>query len=68
MSMSHQDAQAEARAEAYEKVLNNEGFLNDLWNTLGATDKVSLLTKGGFDVLQEYEDSKNIEREQQNDY
>ena len=66
--MSQQDAQAEAQADAYEKVLNNEGFLNDLWNTLGATDKVSVLTKAGFNVLEDYEKSINFEKESQNDY
>jgi len=38
----------------YEEILNNESFLNDLFTSLDATDKVSVLEKAGFDLEKEY--------------
>jgi len=38
----------------YEEILNNESFLNDLFTSLGATDKVSILEKSGFILEKEY--------------
>ena len=38
----------------YDKILEDEAFINDLWNTLGQTDKISVLQKAGFDMLEEY--------------
>ena len=40
--------------ELYDEILNNDAFLNDLFIELGATDKVSVLTKAGFDLEKEY--------------
>ena len=38
----------------YEEILNTESFLNDLFTSLGATDKVSVLEKAGFNLEEEY--------------
>ena len=41
----------------YEEILNNEGFINDLWNRYGVTDKLSTLQKSGWSmdmIVEEY--------------
>ncbi len=38
----------------YEEILSNDSFLNDLWTSLGATDKVSILEKAGFNLEDEF--------------
>lgn len=51
------------KEEAYELFLNDESFLNDLWHSLGATDRVQTLELAGFDLYKEYakyQDLNNI--------
>ena len=38
----------------YEEILNNDSFLNDLFTSMGATDKVSILEEAGFDLEFQY--------------
>lgn len=50
----------------YNKILDNESFLNDLFTSLGATDKVSILKTAGFDLEEEYakwEESKEMDED-----
>ena len=51
----------------YELIINNEQFLNDCWDTLGVTDKYSVLEKSGFNMVEEF---KKFEKEYRegNDY
>lgn len=41
-------------AELYNEILGNDSFLNDLFTSLGATDKVSILRTAGFDLEKEF--------------
>ena len=41
-------------SDIYEVILDSP-LMNDLWDTLGATDKYEILTKAGFNLVEEYE-------------
>lgn len=41
-------------SEIYDKILNDEGFINDVWNKFDQTTKIEILTKAGCSLLQEY--------------
>ncbi len=51
----------------YELIINNEQFLNDCWNTFGASDKYSVLEKAGFNLTEEFKKFEKENREG-NDY
>lgn len=40
--------------EIYERILDDERFLNDIFTTLDSTTKVEVLQKSGFNMLEEY--------------
>ena len=37
-------------------MINDEGFLNDIWHEFDATTKYSILEKAGCKMVEEYED------------
>jgi hypothetical protein len=41
-------------SEVYEKILNDEEFINKVWNSFDATTKIGILEKAGVDWLNEY--------------
>lgn len=44
-------------SEIYEKILDDEGFINDCWNKYGMTDKIATLKLSGWTdemFLEEY--------------
>lgn len=54
------------REDMYEKVLDKEDFINELWNRYGVTDKVWVLLKSGWtvdDIIQEYVKKYDIKDE-----
>ena len=38
----------------YEKVLEDEGFIDSLWNQFDQTTKIEILQKSGIDIMEEY--------------
>ena len=40
--------------QVYEEILEDEGFVNDVWNKFDQTTKVEILQKAGVDWLEEY--------------
>ena len=40
--------------ELYEKILNNEDFLNDVWNSFDQTTKIEILERAGYNLEEEY--------------
>lgn len=38
----------------YERILQDEGFLNDIWGRFDATTKVEILEKAGVNWLEEW--------------
>ena len=50
--------------ELYEVMLNDEGFLNDVWHEFDATTKYQLLEKSGCNMTKEYEDYMKRNNEQ----
>lgn len=44
--------------QKYEDILNNDGFLNDLWNEFDATTKVEILQKAGVNLEKEWDGRK----------
>ena len=58
MSTKELDIELERRAELYDDIINDTGFLNDLFLELGATDKVNVLEKAGFNLVEEWRKSK----------
>lgn len=41
-------------AELYERLVNDEGFINDVWNHFDTTTKIGILEKSGINLLEEY--------------
>ena len=41
-------------SEIYDRILSDDGFLNDEWNKFDATTKVEILQKSGVDLMAEY--------------
>lgn len=48
----------------YEVMLNDQGFLNDLWHEFDATTKFSVLAQAGCNMVKEYEDYMKRNNEQ----
>ncbi len=46
----------------YEAILDDEGFLNDCWNTHGATDKFEILQKMGWNLDVEWLKTHKLEK------
>lgn len=40
--------------EIYQKLLENEAFLNDCWNSHNVTTKIEILQKSGWDLENEW--------------
>jgi hypothetical protein len=41
-------------SQVYDRILEDEGFLNDLWNKFDTTSKIEALEKLGFDLFNEW--------------
>lgn len=40
--------------EMYDKILNDEKFLNDLWDDFDSSTKIGILEKSGINIFEEY--------------
>ena len=54
----------EKENDIYEVMLNDQGFLNDLWHEFDATTKYQILEKAGCNMVKEYEDYMKRNNEQ----